>query len=140
VGIEFDFADDRWCWDGQECRRLAEDERYGVRSPDGDQLAFARDHDLWVRHLATGTERRLTDGGRADSFYGGVVPSPLRSAGLLGAGQPWRETAVLWSPDGRRLLTYRIDTAGAGKITMSLSAPLSGAARPEAVEYLPRIP
>ncbi len=138
--IEFDFADDRWRWDGQECRRLTEDERYGVRSPDGGRLAFTRDHDLWVRDLATGAERRLTDGGRADSFYGGVVPSPLRSAGLPGAGQPWRDTAVLWSPDGRRLLTHRIDTAGAGKITMSLSTPLSGAARPEAVEYLYPLP
>ncbi|HEY3955409.1 MAG TPA: DPP IV N-terminal domain-containing protein [Streptosporangiaceae bacterium] len=140
VRIEFDFADDRWCWDGQDCHRLTGDERYGVRSPDGDRLAFSRDHDLWVRDLVTGAERRLTDGGRADSFYGRVVPSPLRSAGLPGAGQPWRETAVLWSPDGRRLLTHRIDTAGAGKITMSLSAPLSGAVRPEAVEYLYPLP
>jgi dipeptidyl-peptidase-4 len=140
TGIEFDFADERWCWDGQECRRLTEDERYGVRSPAGDRLAFTRDHDLWVRDLATGSERRLIEGGRADSFYGGVVPSPLRMAGLPGAGQPWRETAVLWSPDGRRLLTHRIDTAGAGTITMSLSTPLSGAVRPEAVEYLYPLP
>lgn len=158
TGIEFDFADERWCWDGQESRRLTDDERYGVRSPDGGRLAFTRDHDLWVRDLATGAERRLTEGGRAESFYGRVIPSPLRMAGLPGAGQPWRETAVLWSPDGRRLLTHRIDTAGAGTITMTLSAPLPGrpetappetarpeagrpeTVRPEAVEYLYPLP
>lgn len=138
--LEFDFNDARWRWDGSELRQFSEEDQFGVRSPDGTKIAFNRDHDLWVREVATGIERRLTCGGKEGSFYGAVLPSPLRAAGLPGAGQPWKDTKVLWSPDSSRLLTHRIDTAGAGTITMSLSTPRSGSIRPEAVEYFYPLP
>lgn len=138
--LDFDFNDARWRWDGRVVRQFGEEDQFGVRSPDGTKIAFNRDHDLWVRDVATGIERQLTTGGRKDSFYGSVLPSPLRAAGLPGAGQPWKDTKVLWSPDSSQLLTHRIDTAGAGTITMSLSTPLSGSVRPEAVEYFYPLP
>lgn len=138
--LEFDFNDARWRWDGTALRQFSEEDQFGVRSPDGTKIAFNRDHNLWVREVATGIERQLTTDGRNQSFYGSVLPSPLRAAGLPGAGQPWKDTKVLWSPDSSRLLTHRIDTAGAGTITMSLSTPLSGSIRPEAVEYFYPLP
>jgi dipeptidyl-peptidase 4 len=138
--LDFDFNDARWRWDGSALRQFSQEDQFGVRSPDGTKIAFNRDHDLWVRQVATGIETRLTRGGNQESFYGSVLPSPLRAAGLPGAGQPWKDTKVLWSPDSSRLLTHRIDTAGAGTITMSLSTPLSGSMRPQAVEYFYPLP
>lgn len=138
--LDFDFGDARWRWDGRVLRQFSEEDQFGVRSPDGTKIAFNRDHDLWVRDVATGVEHRLTRSGKKGSFYGSVLPSPLRAAGLPGAGQPWKDTKVLWSPDSTRLLTHKIDTAGAGTITMSLSTPLSGNVRPEAVEYFYPLP
>lgn len=35
---------------------------YATWSPDGKEIAFVRDNDVWVRTLATGAERRLTFG------------------------------------------------------------------------------
>ena len=138
--LDFDSGDLRWRWDGTVLRQFSEEDQFGVPSPDGAKIAFNRDHDLWVRDIDTGVEHRLTRGGKQGSFYGSVLPSPLRAAGLPGAGQPWKDTKVLWSPDSTRLLTHRIDTAGAGTITMSLSTPLSGSVRPEAVEYFYPLP
>ncbi len=141
AGWKFTHHDTRWHCDpeGSNARPLAEAERDAARSPDGRLEAFTRDHDLWLRDHRTGAERRLTKDGTAEAYYGRPVPSPLRAAGLPGAGQPWRETAALWSPDGRLLITHRMHTAGAGRLTMTRSGrPLGD--RPDAVEYLYPLP
>ncbi|WP_152364319.1 S9 family peptidase [Microlunatus speluncae] len=138
---EFTHEDTRWHCDpdGADARRLTDDERDAAPSPDGLHTAFTRDHDLWLRDHRTGVERRLTDDGTAEAYYGRPVPSPLRAAGLPGAGQPWRETAALWSPDGRLLITHRMHTAGAGRLTMTRSTRPLGV-RPDAVDYLYPLP
>ena len=59
-----------------------------VRSPDAQWEAFVRDHDLWLRSVRDGTERRLTDDGEPGYGYGGTLPSPLASAGLADPDRP----------------------------------------------------
>ncbi len=71
----------------------------GVSSPNGRLVAFRRDHDLWVVDRSTGEERRLTTGG--EDRYGYATDS-----------QGWRRTEapiLTWSPDSRRIATYRLD-------------------------------
>jgi len=38
-------------------------------SPDGKEIAFVRDHDVWVRTLATGVERQLTFTPQVDEWF-----------------------------------------------------------------------
>ena len=72
-----------------------------VLSPDGQQLAFTRDHNLWVRDLATGEERALTHDGDPLFCYG----APQSAAGVNGF-----EINVGWSPDSSRLFTVQRNT------------------------------
>jgi dipeptidyl-peptidase 4 len=88
--------------DGSGCRTVeagVEAPPASVTSPDGRWAAFRRDHDLWVRNLETGDEVRLTTD--AEERHGYAADS-----------QGWRRTAspvLLWSPDSRRIATYRLD-------------------------------
>ncbi len=71
----------------------------GVSSPDGRYTAFRRDHNLWVFDSETGEELALTTDG--EDRYGYAADS-----------QGWRRTnqaILLWSPDSRRIATYRLD-------------------------------
>ena len=74
----------------------------GARSPDGRWAAFVRQHNLWVRSLATGKARQLTfDGGR-DFGYA------TDNSGWHHSGR----AIVSWSPDSRLIATYQQDQRG----------------------------
>ncbi len=71
-------------------------------SPDGKRAAFIRDHNLWVRDLASGAEAQLTTDGTAEFGYA------TDNAG-------WRHTdnpVLTWSPDSRRIATFQHDGRG----------------------------
>jgi dipeptidyl aminopeptidase/acylaminoacyl peptidase len=102
-------------------RRPREEEPDGL-SPDGRWVAFVRDHDLHVRSTESGREIRLTTDGKRDRAYAAPVPSPtlmVRDRTETPALGP----LVFWSPDSRRLATYRIDVRGAGTLSMVQHAP-----------------
>jgi dipeptidyl-peptidase-4 len=72
-------------------------------SPDGARVALARDHDLWIRDLPGGPERRVTADG---------------SSTVLNGTFSWvyweeifdhRDAAFWWSPDSRTLAFLRTD-------------------------------
>jgi dipeptidyl-peptidase 4 len=75
-----------------------------VASPDGRWAAFTRDHDLWVRDVASGEEMRLTDDGIEDFGYA------TNNAGWVRGDRP----VLKWSPDSRRIATFRHDGRGVG--------------------------
>jgi dipeptidyl-peptidase 4 len=108
-GLGFELDRRRWECDVIDyvCERPATEVEAitdAVLSPDGRYAAFRRDHDLWVRELRDGTEVRLTHDGEAR--YGYATDN-----------EGWRRSerpAVTWSPDGTRLLTYRLDERGVG--------------------------
>ncbi|MEJ2539742.1 MAG: DPP IV N-terminal domain-containing protein [Gemmatimonadota bacterium] len=77
-----------------------------VVSPDGGRGAFIRDHDLWVRDLRTGIETRLTTDGVEDYGYA------TNDAGWTRSDRP----VVLWSPDSRRIATFRHDGRGVSQM------------------------
>ncbi len=75
-----------------------------VVSPDGKRAVFIRDHDLWVRDLETGRDAPLTTDGVEDYGYG------TNNAGWVRSDRP----VVTWSPDSRRIATFRQDERGVG--------------------------
>ncbi|MEX0837136.1 MAG: DPP IV N-terminal domain-containing protein [Gemmatimonadota bacterium] len=75
-----------------------------VASPDGRWAAFTRDDDLWVRDVASGAETRLTQDGTDDFGYA------TNNAGWVRGDRP----VLKWSPDSRRIATFRHDARGVG--------------------------
>jgi dipeptidyl-peptidase 4 len=109
--LGFELERRRWECDvvAYECERPATElERVtnSVLSPDRRYAAFRREHDLWVRDLAEQRDVRLTTGGEERHGY-------------ATDNEGWRRSerpAVTWSPDSRRLLTYRLDERGVGEM------------------------
>lgn len=81
-----------------------------VVSPDGTKAVFRRDHDLWLRDLASGQERQLTRDG-VENFAYGDTDAYIDEAkvDLRRAGVPAPLLGVHWSPDGRYVLGLRQD-------------------------------
>lgn len=81
-----------------------------LRSPDGRREAFVRDHNLWVRDAGGDNERQLTTTGIADFAYGD--PHDQGDADNIARrryGTPKPLRGLLWSPDGRYILSIRND-------------------------------
>ena len=77
-----------------------------VLSPDGQRATFIRDHNLWVREIATGEERRITRDGVEDYGYA------TDNAGWRKSDRP----IVLWSPDSKKIATFQQDQRGVGEM------------------------
>ncbi len=75
-------------------------------SPDGKLAAFIRNDNLWLREVATGTERALTTDGIKDFGYA------TDNAGWTRSDRP----VVLWSPDSKKIATFQQDQRGVGEM------------------------
>lgn len=113
--ITFDAAGRRWTCelDAERCTAVtrpgpptgagpAAARRDAIPSPDGRLAAFIRDHDLWVVDLETGRETRLTTDGEKDYGYA------TDNQGWSRSDRP----VLLWSPDSRKIATFRLDERG----------------------------
>ncbi|HSG48323.1 MAG TPA: DPP IV N-terminal domain-containing protein, partial [Longimicrobiales bacterium] len=80
--------------------------RTTVVSPDGRKGAFIRDYDLWVRDLTTGEEKPLTTDGVENYGYA------TNDAGWTRSEIP----VLLWSPDSRKIATFRHDGRGVSQM------------------------
>jgi len=75
-------------------------------SPDGRRAVFLRDWNLWVRDIATGTEKQLTTDGVKDYGYA------TDNAGWIHSGH----AIVVWSPDSKRIATFQQDQRKTGEM------------------------
>ncbi len=92
-----------------------------VWSPDSSRVAFLKGHDLWLRIAATGEERALTTDGAFRYDYATAPEGSTLFVTTQRLGLPV-VPGVLWSPDSRRLLTYRLDQRGVGEFHLVQSA------------------
>ncbi len=93
---------------GPQAQRLTNDpdvpEQDPTCSPDGSQLAYVKSGNLWLQPLHTqGAARALTTDGTGTRFWG--------LAEFIAAEELGRQRGYWWSPDGRRLLAFRVDEA-----------------------------
>ncbi|WP_255171736.1 S9 family peptidase [Natrononativus amylolyticus] len=107
-------------------------------SPDGRWAAFIRDNDLYVRETTHGSVLRLTNDGEERYSYA----TPLRPPTELLDEDPSsdeRPIDVQWSPDSRRLMTYRLDRRNATELALVQSTP-DDQVRPKCVTYTYPLP
>ena len=138
--LEVGVRGDRWQCSLADygCAELPGDPDTRGRSPDGRWQAFTRGYDLWVRSLESGEEIRLTHDGESRWNYATPLPNPLRliEERTQELEQP---PSVFWSPDSLYLLTYRIDSRQAGRLTVVQHAP-DYRMRPASYEYVYPLP
>lgn len=78
-------------------------------SPDGAAGVFIRDFNLWLRDISTGEEKQLTQGGTEDYGYA------TNNAGWTRSSRP----VVRWSPDSKKIATFRHDGRGVGEMYLT---------------------
>ena len=92
-------------------------------SPDGKQVLFSRDYNLWVQDLATGQERALTRDG--EEFYCYAVVGNGWGHNM-GSGLQAR-----WSPDSSQVFTVQRDTRRVKTLPVVEHVPKDGSVRPK---------
>jgi dipeptidyl-peptidase-4 len=132
MSVAFAFAGQQWQFDGTGCKPLRPTDlpaADALRSPDGRWDLLRLDHDLVLRDVASRTTRRLTEDGTADCAYAVSPDTDLQAVTrrVQGLVSP---PLALWSPDSRRLITYRLDQSGVGLLPLVQSSPADGSARP----------
>ncbi|WP_423820351.1 DPP IV N-terminal domain-containing protein [Salinimicrobium sp. TIG7-5_MAKvit] len=82
-----------------EKKTTPEVSRNEILSPDAKKVVYIKDWNLWLRNLETGEEKQLTKDGIENFGYA------TDNAGWRKSDRP----IVLWSPDSKKLATYRQD-------------------------------
>ncbi len=83
---------------------------YATFSPDGANIAYVRDNNLYVEPTAGGTPRQLTRDGDT-LIVNGVGDWVYEEE--YGLAKAWS-----WSPDSKRIAFWRFDTSGVGTFNM----------------------
>jgi dipeptidyl-peptidase 4 len=111
--IEFEVEKVGWSCDleGYRCARSgkAAAKAGEVLSSDGKWAAFVRGHDLYVRSMGTKAEVRLTADGAEYFDYAAAPESDTSAITDRILEKDGRRINVLWSPDSKRILTYKLD-------------------------------
>lgn len=102
---------------------------FQITAPDGKNAAFRRDHNVWMRTLAVGTERRLTDDGE-EHYSWGAMPGWGPILGLMRQGLDGPLVGAAWSPDGAFLVVPKVDERQVRDYPYFESIPANGANRP----------
>jgi len=84
-----------------------DDNAKGVASPDGKKKIVARGYNLALIDAGSGRETPLTRDGTFDRRYGTNYPL-LSDMAAANSDTPPMPVAAQWSPDSKRILTYRL--------------------------------
>ncbi|KRA67286.1 hypothetical protein ASD89_03550 [Caulobacter sp. Root656] len=102
-------------------------------SPDGRFKLVARDFNLFAVDTKTGREVALTADGSREQPYGRDIPQ-LSQILKAGVEEPDMPVSAQWSPDSRRVLTWRLDTRGVKRLSITQQNP--GGLYPRSFSYI----
>jgi dipeptidyl aminopeptidase/acylaminoacyl peptidase len=103
-----------------------------VLSPDGRWAVSRRDHNLWARRPEAGQAVPLTTDGIENYEY---ATYPIDRV-TFQRNHPERvPPELIWSPDSRRILTYRLDERKVADYYLVQATPGDSAARPQLYRY-----
>ena len=99
-------------------------QQLGTFSPDGSQVAFVRDNNLYIRDLSQKEERQITFDGVRNEIINGAPDWVYEEE--FGFSQGFH-----WSPDGQKIAFYRFDERRVREFHMTMFGPLY----PESYEF-----
>lgn len=125
--ITFHYEGNDWKYDLSEkcCERLGERKKTPVDelfSPNGQWSVFTKNHNLYVRSSVTSEVKQLTYDGQPYYDYG-AHPECRLTAVYETVNDIKSKPAVIWSPDSKKLLTYRLDQRLVRELHLIQSAP-----------------
>lgn len=135
--LTFGAADKQWTLSSAgeltEAKKGAPDGE-GAVSPDGRFEIIARDFNLLARDRRSGRQVALTTDGTREQPYGRSIP---QLADILKAGteEPKMPVSVIWSPDSRSILSWRLDTRGVARLSITQENP-PGSFYPRSFQYV----
>jgi dipeptidyl-peptidase 4 len=140
AGIRFEAEGARWTCDlaTYHCDKEKSPPFWENVSPDGKWAAYVEGYNLFIRNISNGTVTQLTRDGEKSWDYA----TPLPSSDLMvkqGTEDVRQKAAVFWSPDSTKLVTYRMDSRGAGRFTTIQFVP-PDQLRPKAYTYVYPLP
>ena len=135
--VYFFACDTHWCFylENQECNEVTNTPKgidtpdsktslfcplQDLVSPDGTQIVFVKDHNLWLRDQKTGTEKALTLDGEELYSYGDSVALSVED-----------NLQAAWSPDGQKLFAVQLDQRKITKRPYIEYMPFDGSLHPK---------
>jgi len=135
--LQFSAFGKRWTWgaDGTlaPAAKGAEDGEEAL-SPDGRFRIVARDFNLFAVEVRSGREVALTEDGTRDQPYGRGIPQ-LADILRQGTEDPTMPVSIRWSPDSKRIVTWRLDTRDVIRLGVVQATP-PGTIYPRTFRYI----
>lgn len=89
-----------------------EKQRLADFSPDGQQVAFVRENNIFIKKLSTGNEIQITSDGKINHIINGTCDWVYEEE--FGFTK-----AFFWSPDGKKIAFYRFDESRVKEYTLT---------------------
>ena len=86
---------------------------YATFSPNGSRVAFVRENNLFVKDLASGKERQITNSGEMNAVINGSTDWVYEEEFAFAK-------AFFWSPDGKRIAYYKFDERKVPEFSMDM--------------------
>jgi dipeptidyl-peptidase-4 len=99
-------------------------------SPDGRRAIVVKDHDLWVKDVASGRENPLTSDGETYFAWGKLPDAALLTLASERHPLPLPPWGASWSPDGRYIVASRLDERPIKPYPYLESVPQDGSFKP----------
>ncbi len=115
-------------------QRKAGEDPTAMPAPNRRYAVFSRDYNLWLRDTSSGQERALISDGVRGWSYGRLPESSVSEVSRRRSGD-LRAVGALWSPDGRRFVSYRLDERHVSELALVQNVPEDGSFRPKLHTY-----
>ncbi|MFC3579755.1 S9 family peptidase [Sphingomonas hylomeconis] len=134
--LSFEAFDKRWTYQTGALRVADEqpDKDDEGLSPDGRLRVIARDYNLYAVPAKGGREVALTSDGTREQPYGRGIPQ-MDEILKQGTEEPTMPVSVRWSPDGSKILTWRLDTRGVHPLSFTQQN-VPGSPYPRSFRYI----